>query len=325
MVLLLILTGGHIMSNQVEVSYAKHYAANVFHLSQQKGARLQPYCRQEIQNVEQDFYDRIGAVEAMEKIGRQVDVIYADTPHSRRRVVAKPYYYSDTADKDDKLKMLIDPESAYSQAAVFSLGRKKDDVFISAALGTAWGGTDGSDAIVLPTSQKIAAHDGSTATGVNLNVKTLRKVKEKFHANDVDDSEKLYIAVGSSQINSMLGQLEVQSVDYNSVKALVMGEVDTFMGFKFIRTERLPRSASNVTYTVTNGTVGAGAGTITAANSRRCIAWAEQGVLFAAANSMFASIDKLPQKHFLNQIYVSQQFGATRMEEEKVVEVICSE
>lgn len=323
--LLLTLTEGENMSNQIEVSYAKHYAANVFHLSQQKGARLQPYCRQEIQNVEQDFYDRIGAVEAMEKIGRQVDVIYADTPHSRRRVVAKPYYFADTVDKDDKLKLLIDPESAYSQAAVYSIGRKKDDVFISAALGTAWGGTDGSDAIVLPTSQKVAAFDGSTATGVNLNLKTLKKVKEKFNANDVDESESLYMAVGSSQITSLLDQVEIQSADYNSIKALVMGEVDSFMGFKFIRTERLPRSSSNVTYTVTDGTVGAGGGTITASKSRRCIAWAQQGVLFASANSMFASIDKLPNKHFLNQIYVSQQFGATRMEEEKVVEVICSE
>ena len=206
-----------------------------------------------------------------------------------------------------------------------AIGRAKDDVIIAAALGSAYGGVDGGTAVVLPTTQKLAAHDGATTTGVNLNVRTLRKVKQKFDGNDVDESEEKYFAIGSSQLQSLLGQTEVSSSDYNSVKALVMGEVDTFLGFKFIRTERLVRSSTNVTYTVTDGTVAAGTGTITAANSRRCFAWAKNGILLASANSLFSSIDKIPHKHFLNQIYVSQQFGATRMEEERVVEVICSE
>ena len=313
------------MSNEVETSYAKHYAANVFHLSQQKGSKLADKCRNEVQNVEQDFYDRIGEVTAQLKTGRAQDISYSDTPHSRRRVVSAPYFYSDTVDKDDRLKLVIDPESAYVQAAVMAIGRAKDDVIIAAALGSAYGGVDGGTAVVLPTTQKLAAHDGATTTGVNLNVRTLRKVKQKFDGNDVDESEEKYFAIGSSQLQSLLGQTEVSSSDYNSVKALVMGEVDTFLGFKFIRTERLVRSSTNVTYTVTDGTVAAGTGTITAANSRRCFAWAKNGILLASANSLFSSIDKIPHKHFLNQIYVSQQFGATRMEEERVVEVICSE
>ncbi len=313
------------MSNQIETSYAKHYAANVFHLSQQKGARLVQNCRNEVQNVEQDFYDRIGSVTAQLKTGRQQDISYSNTPHSRRRVVAAPYYYSDTVDKDDKLKLIIDPESAYVEAAVMAIGRSKDDVFISAALGSAYGGSDGGTAVPLPTTQKLVAHDGTATTGVNMNVKTLRALKKIFDGNDVDDSESKFIAVGSSQIQSLLGNTEVASSDYNTIKALVMGEVDTFMGFKFIRTERLARSSTNITYNVASGVYGSGTGTVTAANSRRCIAWAKSGMLFASANSMFSSIDKIPTKHFLNQIYVSQQFGATRMEEEKVVEVVCSE
>lgn len=313
------------MSDQIVIAYAKHYASNVVHLSQQKSSYFGDKVRNEHQNVEQDFYDRIGSVTAQLKAGRQEDVAYSNTPHSRRRVVTKKYFYADTTDKDDKVKTVIDPNSAYVQAAVMALNRAKDDVVIAAALGSSYGGVDGGTPVVLPDSQKVAAHDGSTLTGVNMNVKTLRAVSKKFNANEVDKSIKRYVAMGSSQLEALLGQTEVTSSDYNSIKALVMGDVDTFMGFKFVFSERLPRSSTNITYNKDSGVVGSGTGTITAANSRRCFAWAEDGLLLATAEELFTSIDILPSKHFLSQIYASQNYGATRMEEEKVVEIICSE
>lgn len=40
---------------------------------------------------------------------------------------------------------------------------------------------------------------------------------------------------------NLLRETEVSSYDFNNVKALVEGKIDTFMGFKFIRTQRLPK------------------------------------------------------------------------------------
>jgi hypothetical protein len=313
------------MSNQIDTAFVKQFSSNVFHLSQQKGSRLQGAVRMESQNAEAAFYDRIGAVTAQLKASRHSDTTYSNTPHSRRKVTLKDYFYADLVDKEDKIRMLISPESEYVQAAVNALGRSKDDDIISAALGNAYSGVDGATPVALPSTQKVAAHDGTTTTGVNLNVRTLRAVKQVFDENDVDESEEKYFTITSFQLQSLLGQTEITSADYASVKALVMGQVDSFMGFKFIRTERLARSSTNITYTVTNGVTGAGTGTITAANSRRCFAWAKSALLLAMAKDINGKIDVLPTKHYSTQIYASLSFGATRLEEEKLVEVDCSE
>ena len=202
---------------------------------------------------------------------------------------------------------------------------KKDDVFIGAALGNSFGGADGSTVIALPNSQKLACFDGATATGVGLNIQTLIEAKRRFAANEVDEREKLFLAYSSKQQSDLLNQNEIQSSDFNSIKALVSGEVDAYMGFKFIRSERLPRSATNITYSVTDGSVGAGGGTITAAISRRCVAWAQNGMLSSTGMDITARLAERADKRFGTQVYVMESVGATRLEEEKILEIDCSE
>ena len=313
------------MSSQIETARVKQYSANVFHLVQQKGSRLRSLCRNESLRGKSGFYDRIGSVTAQKKTSRHSDTPQIDTPHSRRRVTMADFEYADLVDKQDLIRTLFDPANPYAQAAVWALGRSMDDVIIAGALGTAFGGEEGDTSVVLPNSQKVACFDGSTTTGVNLNVQTLRAVKQKFDGNDVDESIARHFAITSLQLQSLLGETEVTSSDFAVIKALVNGEVDTFMGFKFIRTERLGRSDSNVTYDATDGTVGSGGGTVTAANSRRCIAWAMDGVLLAIGMDVMSRIDERADKSYATQVYASLSIGATRMEEEKVVEVICSE
>lgn len=313
------------MSSQIDVARVKQYSANVFHLSQQKGSRFRPSVRQESLKGKSGFYDRIGSVAAVKKTSRHSDTPQIDTPHSRRRVTMVDYEYADLIDDQDKIRTIFDPANPYAQAAFWALGRAMDDEIIAGALGTAFGGEEGGTSIALPNSQKVAAHDGATTTGVNFNVRTWRKVKEKFDANDIDESISRYIAITSSQLQNLLAETEITSSDFNTVKALVQGEVNSFLGFQVLRSERLGRSDSNVTYTVTDGTVGSGTGTVTAANSRRCFAWAEDGVLLAIGMDVKARMSERDDKSYATQVYASLSLGATRMEEEKVVEVICSE
>lgn len=313
------------MSNEVEVARSKQYSANVFHLSQQKGSRLQNAVRREMQRGVSAFYDRIGSVDAQTKVGRHSDTQYSDTPHSRRMVTLVDKFYADLVDNEDKVRMLISPESEYAKAAVYALGRAKDDEIIKAALGPAFGGEQGTEVVNLPDSQKVAASNGTATAGTNLNVRTLRFIKEKFDSNDVDEELPKHIAITSLQLQSLLGEEEITSADFAIVKALVQGDVNFYMGFNFIRTQRLPRAASNVTFTPSSHLVGAGGGTIVAATSRRCFAWAQDGLLLATARDINARITEMPNKHYATQVYASLHMGATRMEEEKVVEVICSE
>jgi hypothetical protein len=314
------------MSFQITEAFVNEFHSNVMHLAQQKGSRLQNKgIRLESQGGESDFFDRIGAVDAEKKTGRHSDTTYMNTPHSRRRVTTSPYFFSDLIDKEDKVKVLNSPESEYLIAALNALGRGKDDEIILAALGSAWGGDKGQTQIDLPDSQRVVAYDGTTTTGVGLTVETLIRVAFKFDNADVDEEAKRYFVFNSFAKMAMLGNTKVTSADYNTVKALAKGEINEFMGFEFVRSERLPRSASNVTYTITDGTYGAGTGTVTAAKSRRGFAYTANSILMSTAEEVVTKITEMPTKHYSTQVYAKMNIGATRMEEVQVVEVIWSE
>lgn len=308
------------MSSLVTENFVQQYNANVFHLSQQKGSRLQGAVRQESQKGKAQFFDRIGTVSAVLKSGRHSSTPQMDTPHSRRMVTLNDYEWADLVDDQDKIRMLNDPTSEYAMAAAWAFGRTKDDVIIAAALGTAYSGEAGATPVSHPNSQKYAANDATNFS--NLNVRTLIAVKRMMDQAEVDESQKRYIAVSALQIESLLGQTQVTSSDYNTVKALVAGEVNTFMGFEFIRSERLGLTSSS-SASSTAGTVGSGTGL--SGTNRACIAWAQPGILLAVGEDYMSKISERDDKSYATQVYSRMSIGATRMEEVKVIEVICKE
>lgn len=315
------------MSNQITTAMVEQFSANVMHLAQQDGSRLRQYCRVESQHAESAFWDRIGETSMQRKDGRASDVIYTDTPHSRRMNVLEKWYNADTVDKLDKLKVIMNPESEYAIAFGMALGRKFDDKVIEGGLGSANGGKGGTQVIPLPDSQKVAAFVTAETTGSKLNIDTLRAVRKKFkQAEAMKMGGKAIFAYSAAQADDLLGTTEVTSSDFNSVKALVDGDVDTYMGFKFVETELLPFNDSNITYNTSTGSVGAGTGTITAAEGRRCMAFISgSAILCASPEEVNGRVDELPGKHYTNQVYSSLTIGTTRMEEVQVIEVICKE
>lgn len=310
-------------SFEIDEAFVETYKQNIYMLSQQQDARLAKNCRQEMQGGETDYYERLGLAEANKITDRHGDTVHSNTPHTRRAVDLEEADYSDLIDKMDRVKLLINPDDAYVKAAVNGINRYKDDVFITAALGNARSGKKGAVNVALPDSQKVGATNGTASSG--LNVFTLTIVQEKFDSNDVDEDIPRYFAYSGKQKQNLLNETEVTSADYNSVKALVQGKVDTFMGFKFIRSERLPvTAAANTAFDAATGAISGGSDTI-AAGARRCIAWAEDGMLFATGVDLMVRIDELPTKRYSTQVYAAHQVGAVRMEEEKVVEVHCAE
>ena len=302
------------MSTQITTAFVQQYKSEVFHLSQQKGSKLSGLVRNESQNGKSAFYDRLGKAEAVEKTIRHSDTPQIDSEHSRRRVTLKDYVWADLIDKEDLRRLLIDPAGAYAQAAVWGMGRQKDRQIIAAANGSAWGGEDGSTEVVMPNSQKLQASTGAAHS--NANVSWLRGIKKKFDANDVDESIPRYGAITSSQLEALLGDDKIASSDYNTIRALVMGEVNTYMGFQFVRTELLDVQVDALSAADTTGIVGSGTSVV---GNRRCVFWAKDGLLLATADDIETRIEELPNKNYATQVFVSQGIGATRMEEAKVV------
>jgi hypothetical protein len=286
------------MSSQVTTAFVQQYSANIQMLSQQMGSLLRDKVRLESVNGKNAFFDQVGAVTAQKRTSRHSDTPQIDTPHARRRVSLVDYEFADLIDDQDKVRLLIDPTSSYAQAAAFAMGRAMDDEIISAALGTSFTGETGSTSTVLPSGQKLGTGDTD-----GLTIAKLRSAKEILDAASVDPSITRNIIVSPKQITDLLGTTEVTSSDFNTVKALASGDVNQFLGFNFIVSNRLNATDSK----------------------RQCIAYAQDGIALGVGKDVTARIDERADKGYATQVYYCASFGATRMEEEKVVEIQATE
>jgi hypothetical protein len=287
------------MSSQITTAFVEQYSANIQMLSQQMGSLLRDAVRNESVVGKDAYFDQIGKVTAVLKTSRHSDTPQIDTPHSRRRVSLADYEFADLIDQQDKVRLLIDPTSSYAKAAAYAMGRAMDDVIIAAALGTANTGVSGGTPVTFPAGNIVAANTG----GTGMNIAKLAAAKQILDAGDVDPSIKRHIVVSPQEIADLLNTTTVTSSDFNTVKALVQGEIDSFMGFKFHVSNRL----------VDNG----------AANTQ-CIAFAEDGILLGIGKDVTARIDERADKSYATQVYYCQTIGATRMEEAKVVSVLAN-
>lgn len=282
------------MSTQITTAFVEQYSSNIQMLSQQKGSLLRDKVRLETVVGKNAFFDQVGSVTATVRTTRHSNTPQVDTPHSRRRVSLVDYEFADLIDDLDKVRMLADPTSSYAQAAAFAMGRAMDDVIIAAATGTASTGVAGATNTVLPAGQIIAE-----AGTVGLTIAKLRTAKQILDLADVDPSLPRYIVVGPKQITDLLGTTEVTSSDFNTVKALASGDVNSFLGFNFIVSNRLNLATSK----------------------RDCIAFVSDGITLAVGKDVTARIDERADKGYATQVYYSMAIGATRMEEEKVVKI----
>ena len=289
------------MSSQVTTAFVQQYSANVQMLSQQMGSRLRDAVR--IENVvgKNAFIDQIGKATAQLRTSRHADTPQLDTPHARRRLSLASYEYADLIDDQDKVRMLIDPTSFYAQAAAAAMGRAMDDVIITAALGTASTGETGSGSATLDATNNMV---GSASSNDGLTIAKLLEAKRKLDLNDVDPSIPRYIAVGPKQIEDLLGTTQVTSSDFNTVKALAQGDVNSFLGFEFIMSNRLSVDSNDI---------------------RSCFAWAEDGITLGIGKDVSARIDERNDKGYATQVYYCMDIGAVRMEESKVVKIFCDE
>ncbi len=294
------------MSTEINKAFVQQFSDNLMHLSQQKGSRLIDSVMMQQVTGKYAFFDRLGATSAVKRTSRHGNTPLINSPHSRRRVQMDDYEWADLIDKQDKIRMLISPESDYVQAGAWALGRSMDDEIIRALTGNAEAidAADAASNVALPAGQVVDEDFG--AADSNLTVAKLREAKRILDSNDVDPEEERFMIVNASALSNLLGETEVTSADFNTVRALVQGELDTFLGFKFIRTERLLGTADG-----------------TSADPVLCVGYARSALGLALGQDINARISERDDKSYATQVYACMTMGATRVEEEKVVSVQC--
>jgi subtilisin family serine protease len=292
------------MSFNVPTHFVQQYTSNVELLLQQKGSKLRDtvsvgsYTGKAAKAVEQ-----VGAVTAQKRVTRHGDTPLISTPADARWVFPVDYEWADLIDSQDKLRMLIDPTSSYAQNGAYALGRAMDDEIIASYFGTSKTGENGSTDTTFPGGQQVLQAVGA-ASATGLNVAKLRAAKKVLMANEVDiDNEQLFCVITAAQHDDLLNEVQAISLDYNTRPVLVDGKITSFMGFNFVHSERLP----------TDGTY------------RRVPVYAKSGVHLGMWDDITTKISERNDKGHAMQVYVKGTFGATRVEEKKIVEIKCAE
>jgi hypothetical protein len=218
---------------------------------------------------------------------------------------------ADLIDDPDKLKMLIDPQSAYAQNQAFSLNRQIDDCIITALGGPAYGGHEGGTTInnydigecrLIESSGVIAAagSDWSDTVETALTIAKLLTCKRLLDDAEIDPERQRYFVTNPYNIGQLLNTTEVKSADYNTVKALAQGQIDTFMGFKFIMSTRLPADDTDT-------------------GATKCYAFAQDAIVLAIAEEPNVHIDRRPDLLNSVQVFSTLSIGCTRVEGPAVV------
>jgi hypothetical protein len=312
------------MDSQIEVWRSQQFAANVLHLSQQEGSVIERYCRKETFVGKTEYFDRLGQATAEDKVGRNVDTPNLNIAHTRRALTTITRHWGTLVDKKDQLQNLHSPVNEYAKAAAMGLGRKRDQVQIEAAFGTAYGGESGTDAVILPNIQKVTAVSASAIAVPN--AQFIRKAKRTLDAAKVKGQRHIFHA--ADFLEGMLAATEVSSSDYNTVKALAMGELNSWCGFEFHLCEEIygyeASDFDGSTYKFNTGT-----GVYDAAGT--ALVGTEKVALCVAGSSLICGentggrvfrISERNDKSHSDQIYTAQDMGGLRIEDEAILQLI---
>ena len=181
--------------------------------------------------------------------------------------------------------------------------RQFDDVVIAAALGNVKTGKLGTTDTALPGGQKIV--HGSTGMSITKLLATL-DILDGADNLDEGDGDRVFVWT-VKQRSELLNTTEVKSADYNTVRALAEGKIDSFMGFKFKIVKRLP-------------VVDVGGGVMV----RSCVAF-QRGALTATRHMKTTSMTVRDDLRNALQIYDTGLIGAARLHDEGVVHIECKE
>jgi len=308
------------MSFQITTAFVNQYTTNVQLLLQQMGSKLEGSVMVQTHQGEAAVpVEQVGAVQAVAITTRHGDTPLVSTPSDRRWVYPQPYGWGDLIDQEDRVRMLIDPQSPYAQNGAKAMGRAMDYEIIKGIASSNNTGHTGTTAVSIITygsgSQLVNANTGGGGSNTGMNVDKLKSAMQIFMQGEVDvDMDPLYGILTAQGHQALLNEAQAISLDYNDKPVLVGGKILSFMGFEFKRMEINGKSGG----TTDPGKVQSAALLASSAGYYMPY-WAKSGVHLGKWRDIETKIDLRIDKRYATQVYVSGMFGGTRLEEKKVV------
>jgi N4-gp56 family major capsid protein len=220
----------------------------------------------------------------------QTDVTPLNVTYSQVTATMSDYIAAEYSDIFSQQKVNFDERRELVQVVGNAIGRRMDQLVIDALNASA-------------TTLTVATTIGGA--GTNMNIEKLIEAKKLLDANNVP-SEGRCMIIHANNLAGMLGETEITSSDFATVKALVSGEVDTFMGFKFV-------------------TLGdRDEGGLPLPSTRTCFAFHKDAMGMGIGMNQKSEINYVPEK---TSFLVSSMFsaGAVAIDDEGIVKISCTE
>jgi hypothetical protein len=239
-------------------------------------------------------FPKIGSGVAQVRIP-QSDVTPLNVDYSQATVNMQDWIAAEYSDIFNQAKVNFDERQELVQVVGKAVARRSDQLIINA----------------LATSSVAAANQVGTnigGTGSNMNIEKLIAAKKTLDTQNVPMEDR-FMLVHAANLAGLLNETEVTSSDFNTVKALVQGQLDTFLGFKIITIG--DRSEG--------GLVGGGSG-----QTRKVWAWHRSAVGMAESMGIKSEINYIPEK---TSWLVASMFsaGAVAIDNTGIVEITCTE
>lgn len=167
-----------------------------------------------------------GSVVKFPKIGKgtatvrvpQTDVTPLNVTYSQVTATMSDYIAAEYSDIFNQAKVNFDERRELVQVVGAAIGRRMDQIVIDALNSASSPSTVGTDI---------------GGSGTNMNLAKLLAAKKALDTKNVPMDGRV-IVIHANGLSALLDETELTSGDFATVKALVRGEIDTFLGFKFV-------------------------------------------------------------------------------------------
>jgi len=225
----------------------------------------------------------------------QTDVTPLNVTYSQVTASMSDYNAAEYSDIFHQAKVNFDERQELVQVVSKAIGRRMDQLII-----------DGLDAASSPSTVAKTVVTSGSATASNLNVGKLIAAKKALDAKNVPFDDR-HIVVHANNLSGLLGDERAISGDFATVKALVSGEINTFLGFRF--------------YILGDRDEG---GLPLSTNDRTCYAFHRSSIGMAVNMAQKTEINYVPEK---TSFLVNSMFsaGAVAIDDEGIVKITCNE
>jgi len=176
-------------------------------------------------------FTRMGKGLANQK-ATQADVTPMDISHARQTATLQNWNAPEFTDIFDQAEVNFDEKAELAKTIAKAIGRREDQLIIDTLAGGTGGGGAG--------FSFVTTNDGNPDTGRIFDISASRNFdltsirSAKGHLDDIEsESEGRFIVVRALAMQKLLEDTTVTSTDFNTIRALVNGELNTFLGFTF--------------------------------------------------------------------------------------------